>query len=121
MLYLRIAFCVKTTPNIAQSYNLDWADCISRYDSVDALVYCDPPYYQTAGYGVDFGLDQYVKMAEIAQGMQGKMIISLNDCEAMREVFSGFEIEQLSIKYTTGKILAGEKRKESFELLIRNF
>lgn len=100
--------------------NLDWAECISRYDSADTLVYCDPPYYQTAGYGVEFSLEQYVKMAEIARGMQGKMIISINDCEAMREVFSGFAMDRLSIKYTTGKIAVGDKRKESFELLINN-
>jgi hypothetical protein len=32
----------------------------------------------------------------------------------MREVFSAFKIEQLSIKYSNGKVALGGQRKESF-------
>jgi hypothetical protein len=39
----------------------------------------------------------------------------------MREVFDGFSIEQLAIKYSRGKVDAGQPRKQSFELLIKNF
>ena len=90
--------------------NLDWADCVLRYDSDNTLVYCDPPYYQTTGYGVEFGLEQYVKMADMAREMKGKMLISVNDCEAMREVFAGFAMEQLTISYMAGKVAIGGKR-----------
>jgi hypothetical protein len=48
------------------------------------------------------------------------MIISVNDTELMRDVFAGFEIEQLAIKYTRGRTVEGQARKESFELLIKN-
>ncbi|POZ51315.1 DNA adenine methylase [Methylovulum psychrotolerans] len=101
--------------------HLDWAACIARYDSKDTLVYCDPPYYQTAGYGIEFGIEQYTKMAKIAETMQGKMIISVNDIPAMRDIFAGLVIEQLPIKYSCGKIQSGQSRAQSFELLIRNF
>ena len=60
-------------------------------------------------------------MAEIVRTMKGKMIISVNDIPAMRDVFSDFHIEQLAIKYSRGRGVDGQARKESTELLIRNF
>ncbi len=101
--------------------NLDWADCITRYDSNDTLVYCDPPYWKTAGYGLDFGIEHYAKMAQLAKSMKGKMLVSVNDHPKMREIFDGLEIEKLVIKYSCGNIKKGGVRKESEELLIRNF
>jgi DNA adenine methylase len=101
--------------------HLHWANCIERYDSMNTLVYCDPPYFGTTGYGMTFDMAQYVKMAEIARTMKGKMFISVNDIPEMREVFADFHIEQLAIKYSRARGVEGMTRKESFELLIRNF
>jgi len=101
--------------------HLDWADCVQRYDSQATLVYCDPPYFDSTDYGVEFGMEHYLKMSEIARSMKGKMIISLNDVPAMRDVFAGLTIEQSAIKYSRGLVQTGGMRKESFELLIRNF
>lgn len=38
----------------------------------------DPPYWQTEGYGVGFGIEQYEEMAEILSSLKGKAIICLN-------------------------------------------
>lgn len=72
--------------------NSDWAACVQRYDRLGTLVYCDPPYYQTTNYGMAFCFEQHVKMAEIARTMKGKMIISVNDIPAMREVYFLFNV-----------------------------
>ena len=101
--------------------HLHWADCIARYDSAKTLVYCDPPYFGTSGYGIQFDIEQYARMAELARTMQGRMVISVNDIPAMREVFADFTIEQLAIKYSRSRAVEGVARKESMELLIRNF
>jgi DNA adenine methylase len=85
------------------------------------LVFCDPPYWNTAGYGVEFGFENYEKMAEIMRSMKGKMIVTANDIPEMRECFSGFYIEQLEITYTLGKVKDGKRVNKSCELLIRNF
>lgn len=45
----------------------------------------------------------------------------INDIPTMREVFADFTIEQLAIKYSRGRAVEGVARKESMELLIRNF
>ncbi|MCT8468417.1 hypothetical protein KZO85_07510 [Chromohalobacter canadensis] len=46
----------------------------------------DPPYWQTEGYGVGFGIEQYEEMAEILGKLKGKTIISLNDHPDIRRI-----------------------------------
>lgn len=99
--------------------NLDWAACIKKYDREHTLFYCDPPYWGTAGYGVEFGLHEYQRMAVLAKSITGHMIISVNDIPAMREVFDGLTIERVEINYTVGG--KGRSNDKSGELIIRNF
>ena len=98
--------------------HLDWAECVRRYDRPTTLFYCDPPYFGTAGYGVEFGREQYELLAQAAVAMQGACIISLNDCRQIREIFRGFKIRRTSLKYT----IAGSKAstRTSRELIILN-
>ncbi len=98
--------------------HLDWQACISKYDRSHTLFYCDPPYWGTEGYGVDFNLDQYARMAELAKTIKGKMVISVNDIPEMREAFSGLTMASLPITYTLG---GGDKGVKSAELVIRNW
>lgn len=86
----------------------------SRLHRPHTLFYLVPPYYETAGYGVDFGLEQYEKMAELARTIQGKMIISINDHDVIQKVFKGLNKRSLNINYTVG----GSKKKAASELLI---
>jgi len=99
--------------------HLRWDECLRRYDRPHTLAYLDPPYWGTEGYGVDFGLEQYALMADIAKSAKGKVIISVNDIPAMREAFAGLDMERVEISYTVG----GAKRSKavSGELIIRNF
>lgn len=97
---------------------LAWHECILKYDRKHTLFYCDPPYWGTEGYGVDFGLAQYDQMAELAKTIKGKMIISVNDIPEMREAFNGLQMDQAQINYTVGGISGRQKRSE---LIIRNF
>lgn len=98
--------------------HLPWLDCLQRYDRPDTLTYMDPPYWGTEGYGVDFGLEQYDRMAQAAREAQGKVIISVNDIPAMRHAFAGLHQETVSITYTVGG--SGRSSAKS-ELIIRNF
>lgn len=99
--------------------HLDWAACVERYDRPHTLFYLDPPYYGTEGYGVDFGLEQYDRMAELLRTMKGKAAVSVNDIPPMRQAFKGLAMKRLTIKYTVGA--AGRGRQERGELLIMNF
>ncbi|MEI7456545.1 MAG: DNA adenine methylase [Nitrosomonadales bacterium] len=98
--------------------HLDWDKCITKYDREHTLFYCDPPYYGTEGYGVDFGLEQYDRMAELARTIKGKMVISVNDIPEMRKAFAGLNMESVDITYTVG---GQGKANKTAELIIRNW
>ncbi len=90
---------------------LDWASCIARYDRPHTLFYCDPPYWGTEGYGVDFGLEQYEKLAGMGRDLAGMMIISVNDIPEMRAVFQGFAMESVPIRYTLNSNQPTQRRE----------
>lgn len=98
--------------------HLDWAECIRRYDRTTSLFYCDPPYWGTAGYGVDFPLDQYARLADLARTIKGKMVVSVNDIPEMRGAFKGLLMDRVELTYTISK---ASDRKRFGELVIRNF
>ncbi|MNY45513.1 hypothetical protein D3C86_1806230 [compost metagenome] len=77
----------------------------------------DPPYWDTAGYGVEFGLDEYAAMAEAMRTMKGRALVSVNDHPKMREVFAGFPMQVLDIRYT----VSGGAGVPRSELLIRSW
>lgn len=79
---------------------LDWAQCIDRYDRTYTLFYLDPPYWETAVYGVPFEWDQYELMAKKLKEIKGKAVISINDHPAIRECFKDLEMESLKLDYT---------------------
>lgn len=81
--------------------NLPWYEVMQRYDRSHTFFYCDPPYWQTEGYGVPFDFDQYEKLANIMRACKGKVMVSINDHADIRKCFDGFWMEGLDIKYST--------------------
>lgn len=103
----------------AQIERLDWAECLERYDREHTLFYLDPPYWGTEGYGVEFGLDQYTRMAELLRSMKGKAVVSVNDIPEMRRAFKGLRTSRLTVSYTVGA--SGRGRTPKGELVIRSW
>ena len=91
--------------------NLGWAKCIERYDRPHTFFYLDPPYWQTEGYGVAFGFDQYERMAQLMGTMKGRAILSINDHPDIRRIFAAFQMDVVPISYTVGGG-AGVERNE---------
>ena len=98
---------------------LDWVDCIVRYDRPHTLFYLDPPYFGTQGYGVDFDLAEYDKMAALMRSIKGKAVVSVNDIPEMRAAFAGLPTRVLSTTYTVGGGARGKTPRA--ELVIANF
>lgn len=96
---------------------LPWQDCIRRYDRPHTLFYCDPPYWETAGYGPAFQFSEYQELARMMAALRGRAILSINDHPAIRDCFKGFYMEDLSIRYSPG----GGAGKEARELLIFSY
>jgi DNA adenine methylase len=82
--------------------NLDWQDFITRYDRPGTLFYLDPPYYGNEGdYGKDaFNREQFTEMAIRLKSIKGRFMISLNDCEGVREIFKDFQFVPVGLTYT---------------------
>ena len=69
--------------------NLPWLECMQRYDRPHTFIYADPPYWQTEGYGVDFGFEQYEQMADFMRTCKGKVMVSINDHPDIRRAYDG--------------------------------
>lgn len=106
---------------LANAYieNLSWEECVARYDRPHTFFYLDPPYWETEGYGVPFEFDNYVRMAKMAQNVNGKVMISLNDHPQIRECFQELHIETVGIEYSLGS--RHGHAAERGELVITNY
>lgn len=91
---------------------------IARYDGPGTLFYLDPPYFGGEGdYGPGiFDRGQFTRMAELLAVLQGAFILSINDLPETRDIFAGFLVEEVRLKYTIG---AGQG-KDAKELIVSN-
>lgn len=97
--------------------NLPWCECVDRYDKAETLFFLDPPYWQTIGYGGEFGLDDHAALAEKMASMKGRSVLTINDHPDMRKIYSRFKSKRMRTSYTVG----GGKPKPAGELLLRNW
>lgn len=99
--------------------NLSFADFIPRYDRPETLFYCDPPYFGCENdYGKEmFSRADFKRLAELMGGIDGKMIVSINDTPEIREDFDGFTLKQVRVTYTVSEA----PPKDVGELIIANF
>ncbi len=103
--------------------NKDFEKLIRQYDRPESFFYLDPPYYNTEDYYEDVGFTtaDHIRLAEALCGIDGKFLLSYNDCSEIRELYSrpGIIIEgttrlsNIAQRYEAGKQYA--------ELLISNY
>ncbi|WP_027714890.1 DNA adenine methylase [Desulfuromonas sp. TF] len=94
--------------------HLHWREVIKRYDRPHTLFYCDPPYWQTEGYGVAFPWEEYEELASLAKSIKGQMILSINDHPDIRELFKDLPVVEVDYKYTVG---GGDNQSACVELI----
>ncbi|BDQ26896.1 DNA adenine methylase [Helicobacter heilmannii] len=103
--------------------NMDGVECIQKYDLPDSLFYIDPPYVGSEDqYAKHFGVsicDQlHTRLSPALKELRGRFLLSYNDCEAVRELYSFAYITPVQTTYAM-KINAGQKTTQ--EILISNF
>lgn len=82
---------------------------IPRYDRPGTLFYLDPPYWGSEGdYGPIFAPEDFARLAELLAGIEGRFLLSLNDCPEVRACFAAFEIEAVETTYS----IAGGARRD---------
>lgn len=98
--------------------NMDFKKLIASYDSPQTLFYLDPPYIGTESYyqiPQGFHIDQHIELANILKNIQGKFVLSYNDCEVVRDLYKGFELIEVETVYS----LNGANKKQAKELIIK--
>lgn len=98
--------------------NSSWQELVRRYDRAETAFYFDPPYWQTSGYGNQFGFEQYEQLAQAMATMSGKAVLSINDHKDIRPLFAQFRVKRLRLDYT---ISGAHKRKPAGELIYCNW
>lgn len=100
--------------------NQGFETLIHHYDRPDTFLYLDPPYFATEDmYDVAFGWDDHVRLRDTLRTIEGKFLLSYNDCAEIRELYRDYDI--FSFSRTHSMAQRYEAGKEFHELLIGNY
>ncbi|ADL52161.1 DNA adenine methylase [Clostridium cellulovorans] len=99
--------------------NLSFEKIIDKYDSENSFFFCDPPYFETAGYGFEFGEKEHLLLRDKLSKLNGKFLLTINDHEKVREWYKDFNIRELEVNYTVSK--EQKARGKYKELIIYNY
>ena len=99
--------------------NVSYNHLINTYDRKSALFYLDPPYFEAEKYYPDrFDFDDHNKLKSMLDGLSGKFILSYNDCEFIRNLYSDFNILEVE---RNDNLLAKNNPRRYREIIIKNY
>ena len=99
--------------------NKSFEDIIKRYDRPHSFFFCDPPYFETAGYDNKFGEKEHIILRDKLKILKGKFLLTINDHEKVREWYEEFNIKEVEVNYSVSR--AAEGRGKYRELIITNY
>lgn len=100
----------------------DFREILTYYDSKNTFFYLDPPYRNTtrSSYPVGKFTDKdYMDLYNLCINMKGKFLLSINEDEFIKSLFSKFNIANIKIPYSGSSQKKG--RKKYSELAITNY
>jgi len=112
----RLALVSKRLENV-QVEDLDFRECIKRYDRAWTLFFLDPPYYGVKRYKHVFSEQDHADLAEILRHVKGKWLLTYNDHPRVRSLYAGFDLE-LDKLPAYGQMRKGEERRDTWDQLI---
>ena len=99
--------------------NQDFEHLIKTYDRPGALFYLDPPYFDAEKYYPDrFQPEDHERLRGALDNIKGKFILSYNECEAVKEMYKGYEMISADREHN---LVAKSGGKRYRELIIKNF
>jgi len=100
--------------------NIDFAECIRRYDRPHTVFYCDPPYLELSKYKADFTLEDHRRLVNALKGLKGKFLLSINDHPVIRSLYKGYPRLRVKVKYSVSRDKS-PKARDRTELVIANY
>ncbi len=103
--------------------NKDFEKLIDQYDRSESFFYCDPPYFETEDYYEDVGFtkDDHIRLADRLSSIEGKYLLSYNDCPEIRELYESHGAHIESISRLSNIAQRYEAGKQYDELIISNY
>lgn len=103
--------------------NLDWQDCIDRYDRQGTVMYIDPPY---PGNGCNYShnmrdWEAHKLLAERLSHTRCKWILSSYDKEEIRDLFAQYNFTPIQSSSGMSTEKNGGTRVLNLEILVTNF
>ncbi len=94
---------------LANTYveNLPYEKLIKKYDRETAFIFADPPYLGTclkfSEIDIVFAYEEHKELKNILETCKGKFLLTINDCNEVRELYKGYNIQEVNVSYTVGK------------------
>ena len=106
---------------LANTYveNLSFEKIIDKYDREHSFFFCDPPYFETAGYDNKFEEEEHIALRDKLKNLKGKFLLTINDHEKVREWYKEFNVREVEVNYSVSR--ASEGRGKYKELIITNY
>lgn len=98
--------------------NLDFRDCIRKFDNETTFFYLDPPYIvKEKYYSLEFTEKDHLDLFELLKNTKSKFLLSYSENEFIENLYKDFYIQKIEYKSYLNK----GKEKVYHELLIRNY
>lgn len=104
--------------------NLDFADCLRRYDSPDSFFYLDPPYRGTKGATANYPHltdDRWHQLAALLRSVNGKWLLSHTPDPLVNQLLPAARYPRETVRVATTLQRVGKAKASRQEWLIRNF
>ena len=101
--------------------NLDYRECVQRYDSPGTLFYCDPPYLDAGHYYANsFALEDHHALARLLNDAKGKAMVSHYANGLYDGIYQGWRRFEYS-SFKGSHKSEGEEKPKTVEVLYCNF
>lgn len=98
--------------------HLHYWRCIEVYDRAHTFFYLDPPFVDANEYGYKFDEADHHRLRDVLGRTKGKWLLSYGEHDLVTDLYRGFRLERLRLRYSIGRTGRDLVRTE---LLIRNY
>ncbi|MDF2804739.1 MAG: adenine methylase Dam [Anaerocolumna sp.] len=99
--------------------SLSFEKIIDKYDRDYTCFFADPPYFETAGYGNEFGEKEHLLLRDKLSSVRGKFILTINDGPKIRNWYKDFKVKEVEVNYSISR---DEKARGKYkELIVTNY
>ncbi len=97
--------------------NLDFAECIEKYDRPGTFFFCDPPYVT----GVNLGFNKYDhhRLADVLARVRARWLLTYDDVALVRRLYSEYRMEKASHVKRINNVRGSSQPLA--QLIIRNY